>query len=162
MLGASRRVVRLMLTEAEYSEWLECGETMVRDWLVRGSASWRAQLSRQRAADIGDACPDEPNAFERWLGECVLLAGNGECDHGAFTPAGDLYASYRVVADRHDQYPRSPKAFARDLRDLALVRGKQGGKRGYFGISFRPAGELAPSALAGEGAPVPRASQDVL
>ncbi len=53
------------------------------------------------------------------------------------------------------------KSLAKQLR----ARGyecKKSGERWVIGISLRPAGELAPSAPAGEGAPVVRGAQDVL
>lgn len=111
-------------------------------WAARGAEHWYKLGSQgltelKSSAELKRKHRDGLDAVGMWLDECAIMT---EKERDVFTPAADLYGSYKDWCEHNGQQPKHMKAFAQSLVHRGLVAERKRTpidsklKRGFIGL----------------------------
>lgn len=109
-------------------------------WLIDGCLSWQEQGLRpaQAVLDATDAYLEAEDAISAWIDECCIR------DPQAWTGTSDLYASWKVWADRTGEFAGSTKRFVQQLETRGFHYLRKMNGRGFTGLEIDRSGETQP------------------
>ena len=103
-------------------------------WAIDGSLEWRKQGLNPPASVI--AATDEYIAAEDTFG-CWLEEALEPADASAVTPTADLFAAWKIWAERRSEFAGSTKRFAQMLQARGYAPKREARQRGFSGIRLR-------------------------
>lgn len=103
------------------------------NWALKGLRRLEQETEFTECDQIDDATlqyREESNLAKEFINECANLTKSG------ITLSSDLYGAYSTWCKKNGYKPDSQKRVSADFRRLGLRRGKEGGKRAWFGVEI--------------------------